>query len=61
LQVHEAVARACRPLRKLRLLLDVILDAPMKQVVAMWERHELQVRGRGVAVGGPGWSFEGAQ
>jgi len=41
-QLRAAVDAGCPPLGKLRMLIDV-LDAPMKQIVSMWERHEMQV------------------
>lgn len=41
-QLRSAVGVACQPLGKLRMLLDM-LDCPMKQIVSLWERRELQV------------------
>lgn len=37
---------SCPPLRKLRMLMEV-LDAPMKQIVTLWERREMQVKRHG--------------
>eukprot|EP00983_Pelagomonas_calceolata_P056663 1144702-Pelagomonas_calceolata.AAC.6 len=43
LQLRKAIEARCVPLGKLRMLMDV-LDAPMKQIVSLWERRDMQVR-----------------
>lgn len=49
-QLREAVARACQPLRKLGMVVE-LLNASIKQIVGKWERRELQVRARVHACG----------
>ncbi|GFH18914.1 centromere/kinetochore zw10-like protein, partial [Haematococcus lacustris] len=40
--LHACVLGRCTPLRKLRTLTQ-LLDAPMRDIVALWEQRELQV------------------
>jgi len=42
--LRKAIEARCVPLGKLRMLMDV-LDAPMKQIVSLWERRDMQVVG----------------
>ncbi|GFH28191.1 uncharacterized protein HaLaN_26638, partial [Haematococcus lacustris] len=42
--LHACVLGRCTPLRKLRTLTQ-LLDAPMRDIVALWEQRELQAAG----------------